>query len=179
MFFYIVSTPTKLKYLPHPLYEVPAIRVNTSKGMYTFTSVWSETQGQVFSCRSPYKMVVTCLSLALSLAIVKSSSPWQVWSSLVKVRKSSPITSRSFTWEEKIVFMFYAHLFYNCAHFIWNLLQTRAFGCLWNVRCFLNIMKNGTLVPFSIIFWKLLKCKKYFLENIWKFELFIENDAMF
>ena len=35
MFFYIVLTPT----LPLPVYEVPAIRVNTTKSTYTFTSV--------------------------------------------------------------------------------------------------------------------------------------------
>ena len=34
MFFYIVLT-----YLPLPVYEVPAIHVNTTKSMYTFTSV--------------------------------------------------------------------------------------------------------------------------------------------
>ena len=34
-------------------------------------------------------------------------------------------------------------------------------------------MKNGMFAPFSI-FSKLLKCKNYFLENIQKFELFIE-----
>ena len=27
------------QYLPHPVYEVPAIRVNTTKSTYTFTSV--------------------------------------------------------------------------------------------------------------------------------------------
>ena len=37
----------------------------------------------------------------------------------------------------------------------------------------------GANVPFSIIFSKLLKCKNYFLENILRFELFIENDVMF
>ena len=38
-------------------------------------------------------------------------------------------------------------------------------------------MKNGTFAPeepFSITFSKLLKFKKYFFENIWKFDLFIE-----
>ena len=49
-------------------------------------------------------------------------------------------------------------------------------------------MKNGTFapeeqnfnVPFSIIFSKLLKFYvKIFFKNIWKFELFIENDANF
>ena len=36
MFFYIVLTPI---YLPLTVYEVPAIRVNTTKSTYTFTSV--------------------------------------------------------------------------------------------------------------------------------------------
>ena len=36
MFFYIVLTP---EYLPFPVYEVPAIRVNATKSTYTFTSV--------------------------------------------------------------------------------------------------------------------------------------------
>ena len=35
MFFYIVLTPIS----PLPVYEVPAIRVNTTKSTYTFTSV--------------------------------------------------------------------------------------------------------------------------------------------
>ena len=42
-----------------------------------------------------------------------------------------------------------------------------------------NICSWGANAPFSIILLKLLKCNNYFLENIWKFELFIENDAMF
>ena len=33
------STWYQHQYLPHPVYEVPAIRVNTSKSTYTFTSV--------------------------------------------------------------------------------------------------------------------------------------------
>ena len=39
MFLYIVLHRQKWEYLPHPLYEVPAIRVNTNKSTYTFTSV--------------------------------------------------------------------------------------------------------------------------------------------
>ena len=39
MFFYIVLT----QYLPLPVYEVPAIRVNTTKSTYTFTSVSMES----------------------------------------------------------------------------------------------------------------------------------------
>ena len=35
MFFYIVL----IHYIPFPVYEVPAIRVNTTKSTYTFTSV--------------------------------------------------------------------------------------------------------------------------------------------
>ena len=42
-------------------------------------------------------------------------------------------------------------------------------------------MKNGAFAPEEQIFhdiFKLLKCKKK-SENFWKFELFMENDAMF
>ena len=41
MFFYIVL----IKNLPLPVYEVPAIRVNTTKLTYTFTNVISEGLG--------------------------------------------------------------------------------------------------------------------------------------
>ena len=37
-----------------------------------------------------------------------------------------------------------------------------------------NICSSGANVSFSIIFSNLLKCKKYFLKNIKKFELLIE-----
>ena len=38
VFLFTISTDKNEKYLPHPLYEVPAIRVNTGKATYTFTS---------------------------------------------------------------------------------------------------------------------------------------------
>ena len=46
-------------------------------------------------------------------------------------------------------------------------------------------MKNGTFASkeqmfhFPKYFQNYWNVNKYFLENIWKFELFIENDAMF
>ena len=65
-------------------------------------------------------------------------------------------------------------------------LHRSAFGVWTPSKCkiFENIVKNGTFALrskcsiFNNIF-KTLKRKKDSLENIWKFELFIENDAMF
>ena len=66
-----------------------------------------------------------------------------------------------------------------------TLYSTQAPLDFFEMQTFENIMKKwsicswGANVPCSIIFSKLVKCKNYLLENIWKFELFIENDAMF
>ena len=46
MSFYIVLH----QYLPLPVYEVPAIGVNTSKSTYTFTSVKEEANDEVGMC---------------------------------------------------------------------------------------------------------------------------------
>ena len=64
MFFYIVLR----QYLPLPVFKVPAIRVNTTKSTYTFTSVIIKEIGMiVFSICLTFSMIkflLTSISFA-------------------------------------------------------------------------------------------------------------------